>query len=143
MRAPATPAIVDISQPAPIEANATPVRRVHSEYNHMSTDAQKLNPDAPAHYRICAQGIFDARWLDMLSGVWALYDRSCSELRVTILVGSVADQAALIGVLNHLYNLGLPLISVEWLWDKSEKITQSAVEPPQPPARPIPSDRQC
>jgi hypothetical protein len=34
---------------------------------------------------------------------------------VTILVGRLADQAALIGILNTLYDLGLPLLSVEYV----------------------------
>jgi hypothetical protein len=34
---------------------------------------------------------------------------------VTILKGEVLDQAALVGLINRLYGLGLPLISVEWV----------------------------
>ncbi len=96
----------------------------------MLTEAREFNPDAPAHYRICTQGIFDARWLDMLSGVWVLCDHRCSSLSVTFLVGSVSDQAALFGVLNHLYNLGMPLISVEYLLDVPERVTQSLEDHP-------------
>lgn len=88
----------------------------------MSTDTPELNPDAPAHYRICTQGIFDADLPDMLSGAWVICGHQCSGLRVTILVGSVSDQAALFGVLNHLYNLGLPLLSVEWLLEAPERL---------------------
>jgi len=32
-----------------------------------------------------------------------------------MLSGELQDQAALVGVLNTLYDLGLPLLSVEWL----------------------------
>ncbi len=46
---------------------------------------------------------------------------SAAILRVTILMGSVADQAALFGVLNQLYNLGLPLLSVQCLIDASDR----------------------
>lgn len=91
----------------------------------MFTDLQELNPDSPARYRICAQGAFDARWLDMLSGAWVIGDHHSNELRITIFVGCVADQAALVGVLNHLYNLGLSLISVEWLTDAPKSMPPS------------------
>jgi hypothetical protein len=37
---------------------------------------------------------------------------------ITTLVGRLPDQAALIGVLNHLYDLGLALISLECLQDE-------------------------
>lgn len=91
----------------------------------MFTDLQALNPDAPARYRICAQGAFDARWLDMLSGVWVVGDHHSNELHTSVFVGCVADQAALFGVLNHLYNLGLCLISVEWLTDAPKSMPPS------------------
>jgi hypothetical protein len=32
-----------------------------------------------------------------------------------MLIGRLADQAALLGVLNSLYELGLPLLSVEYI----------------------------
>ena len=34
---------------------------------------------------------------------------------VTTLTGTIADQAALQGLLRRLYSLGLPLMSVNWL----------------------------
>ena len=34
---------------------------------------------------------------------------------LTTLTGQVIDQAALMGILNHLYDLQLPIISVEYL----------------------------
>lgn len=81
----------------------------------MSTDTKHLNPHAPTHYCICAQGVFDQCWLEMLSGVWVLEERVDSGAHMTTLIGCVADQAALLGVLNHLCDLGMPLLSVEWL----------------------------
>jgi hypothetical protein len=81
----------------------------------MAADAQNLKLDDPAQYRIRAQGAFDPRWLEMLSGVWVITRRRAARPRVTTLVGSVADQAALLGVLEQLYSLGLPILSVECL----------------------------
>lgn len=34
---------------------------------------------------------------------------------VTTLTGVVTDQAMLLGVLNYVYDLGMPIIHVEWL----------------------------
>jgi hypothetical protein len=34
---------------------------------------------------------------------------------VTTLTGRLVDQAALFGVLNNVYDMGFPLLSVEWL----------------------------
>ncbi len=39
--------------------------------------------------------------------------------RVTVLTGQLADQAALLGILNQLNMLGLPLLSVELLDDQA------------------------
>ena len=74
-----------------------------------------LHLDDAAHYRIYAQGRFEAGWLDMLSGVWMIADHRSADKDVTILLGEVADQAALMGVLEQLYSLGFPLLLVEHL----------------------------
>jgi hypothetical protein len=51
----------------------------------------------------------------MLSGEWAIAAEPTAQPDATILVGQVLDQAALLGVLEQLYSLGLPLLSVECL----------------------------
>ncbi|MBI1299767.1 hypothetical protein GC175_32990 [bacterium] len=86
----------------------------------MTMDAHNLHLDHPAHYRICAQGRFDACWLDMLSGVWVICGYQQGGNGITILIGQVADQAALMGVLEQIYSLGFPLVLVEHL-AKQEK----------------------
>lgn len=80
-------------------------------------DADVLHLDHPAHYRIYAQGLFEACWLDMLSGVWVIYGHPPGSKGVTILVGQVADQAALMGVLEQLYSLDFPLLLVGYMAD--------------------------
>jgi hypothetical protein len=74
-----------------------------------------LDLDAPAQYRICAQGLFSPSWLDMLSGEWVIAGYPADRPGATTLVGRVADQAALMGVLEQIYCLGLPLLSIEHL----------------------------
>ena len=74
-----------------------------------------LNLDDLGCYRIHALGVFSPRWLDMLSGDWAIADGPAARPGTTVLVGRVVDQAALLGVLEQLYSMGLPLLSIECL----------------------------
>ena len=46
------------------------------------------------------------------------------EPAVTALLGQLADQAALLGVLNFLYDLCLPLLSVECLGFHEEPVSR-------------------
>ena len=69
---------------------------------------------APAIYEIVVTGHLDARWSSRLGGMRIVNQRGPGGA-VTILNGSVADQAALLGVLNTLHAIGLPLRSVEQL----------------------------
>ena len=71
----------------------------------------------PANYRIRVQGDLDATWSERLKGMAIMSDKSAKP-SVTILEGHVADQAALSGVLNTLYELRLSLLSVENLDEK-------------------------
>ena len=71
--------------------------------------------DSPAMYRIGVQGRIPARWCDRLEGM-AITERSPeAESPVSTLLGELSDQAALAGVLNTLYELHLPVLSVERL----------------------------
>ena len=74
-----------------------------------------LTLDTPARYEIRIQGNLDASWSDRLGGV-SIQSNNCTDTApVTMLSGSLSDQAALVGVLVALYDLGLPLLSVECL----------------------------
>ncbi len=74
---------------------------------------KRLRPDVPVTYRIYVQGILDKRWSDRMGGVNISTTNPASEAPVTTLWGRLLDQAALYGVLNTLYDLRLPLLSVE------------------------------
>ena len=69
----------------------------------------------PAVYRIRIQGILDKNWSDYCGGMTIEYEGDPKRYAVTILMGRVADQSALIGVLNSLHDLGYPILSVEYL----------------------------
>ncbi len=62
-----------------------------------------------ATYKITVKGCLDSSWSEWFDGLLITADRERGE---TTLVGSVADQAALHGLLNKVRNLGLTLL---WL----------------------------
>jgi hypothetical protein len=59
-------------------------------------------------YEICIGSRLDSSWSDWFEGLDMF---PCGE-NWTILCGRVADQAALLGILNKLCRLNLPLVSV-------------------------------
>jgi hypothetical protein len=67
----------------------------------------------PASYRICIMGTLDKNWSDYCGGMVIEHGVILQQYPVTILTGRLIDQSALIGVINSLYDLGCPLISVE------------------------------
>ncbi len=74
---------------------------------------RRLRPHMPATYWIQVQGILDERWSDRLGGMIISTADQESEAPITTLAGLLLDQAALSGVLNTLFDLRLPLLSVE------------------------------
>jgi hypothetical protein len=62
-------------------------------------------------YEIRVKGALDLRWSDWFDG-FSITPVGDGE---TLLIGSVADQAALHGVLHKIRDLGLPLLSVQRL----------------------------
>jgi len=75
----------------------------------------QLSIDRPAHYRIRIRGELDERMSDRLSGMRINRQPQEDSSIVTTLEGQLVDQAALFGVLVALYNLRLPLLSVEFI----------------------------
>ena len=59
------------------------------------------------------QGRIPARWSDRLEGMTITEGSPEAEPPVTTLLGELSDQAALAGVLNTLYELHLPVLTVE------------------------------
>lgn len=66
----------------------------------------------PGTYRIRVQGHLGEGWSDRMGGMRIVTTRELDGRLVTTLCG-LADQAALSGVLNSLYDLGFCLLSVE------------------------------
>jgi hypothetical protein len=75
---------------------------------------------APGIYRIRVAGSIDARWADRLGGLHVDSQAEGDQL-IAELTGYLADQAALYGVLNTLYDYRYPLLNVEYLGPAEEE----------------------
>lgn len=71
--------------------------------------------DVPGIYRIVVEGFLVDEWSDRMGGMTIKREMDQNGMVNTLLVGELADQAALAGVLRSLYNLHMPLIVVEHL----------------------------
>jgi len=76
---------------------------------------QFISLETPATYRIRVKGKLDSTWSDRLAGMDIMSSSKKDTGQVTTLVGSLRDQAELVGVLNNLYELHMPLLTVEVL----------------------------
>jgi hypothetical protein len=72
----------------------------------------QCHPARPLAFRVRFRGVLDASWFANLLNV-ALSSSETGNVVVTTLIAEAPDEAALMGVLNLLYGLGCPLISLE------------------------------
>ena len=81
----------------------------------MAEESEKtmLTLDSAARYLIRVQGCLEKSWSDRLAGMDINMNIQVYGDRVTTLTGQLRDQAELIGVLNGLYELRMPLLSLE------------------------------
>ena len=84
-----------------------------------------FKPGTPGKYRIRVQGHLGEEWSDRMGGMRIAACREPDGQVVTTLCG-LADQAALSGVLNSLYDLGFFLLSVEQVELCQEEVPSSA-----------------
>ena len=68
---------------------------------------------SPANYEIRVVGKLDENWSNRLGGLMITSSILNNQRVITTLKGNLIDQAALFGVLMTLYDLRLPLLSVE------------------------------
>ncbi len=73
---------------------------------------KRLGLDMPASYSIRVQGILDESYFDRLGDMLIRVINREYQNPETTLTGRVRDQAQLMGILNSLYELHLPLLSV-------------------------------
>lgn len=76
---------------------------------------QRVNMFDPAVFRIRIQAGLDESWLDYFAVQSISVEVDEAGLCTTTLISEAVDQAALVGMINRLSGLGLPLVSVECL----------------------------
>ena len=81
-------------------------------------DRKRFAFDRAGNYRIRVLGFLDESWSERLGDLRiTASSREDQKGPVTEVVGKVRDQAELMGVFDTLYNLHLPILSVECLKD--------------------------
>jgi len=80
----------------------------------------------PPTFRIRVQGRLGAEWSDRLGGMKVTIWEGVGGAPFAELTGQLADEAALMGVLEHLCNLRMPLLAVERVGIGRTKETQRA-----------------
>ena len=78
-------------------------------------DGKHLKLWTPATYRIEVEGVLEEIWADSVAGMCISTRKRADQSTVTTLTGLLRDQAELSGVLNGLYELHLPILSVKIL----------------------------
>ena len=81
----------------------------------MNPSSRRLLFDLPGRDRIRVQGRLSTSWCSRLGEMSITVRQAASRLPITTLTGEVTDQAALMGVLSTLYDMGFPLLKVERL----------------------------
>ena len=78
----------------------------------MSDTIQMLGLDRPGTYEIKVPGRLDEDWSEWFEGMTITVEVGDDCPTITTLTGIVTDEAALQGLLDRLYSLGLRLLSV-------------------------------
>ena len=78
---------------------------------------ESLSFQGPGTYRIRFRGSLAEHWFEGLGDIRSTIGEADDRTPVTTLVGRFRDQAALLGMLNTIYDLHLPLLEVEYLED--------------------------
>jgi hypothetical protein len=76
---------------------------------------QRIGMFEPAVFRIRVEGKLSESWSEYFGAQSMSVEVDEAGPISTILIGEPVDQAALIGMINHLNGLGHPLVSVEWV----------------------------
>jgi hypothetical protein len=81
---------------------------------------EKPTMQGPATYQIRVRGRLDSAWSDRLAGMQITHTVGSDENTESVLTGRLADQSALNGVLETLYELHLPVIAADCLERRSD-----------------------
>ena len=84
-----------------------------------STRKRQKMEDA-ATYQIRVQGCLEDVWSDRLANMTISMDLKDQHVPMSILKGLIRDQSELLGVLNGLYQMRVPILSLEVLDEEME-----------------------
>jgi hypothetical protein len=84
------------------------------ERRGMMASQSQLHMDQSALYTVRVQGRLGSHWAKLFEGMEMRVESDTQGHKSTMLIGRVADQAALYGLLRNLYTMGMPLIAVYW-----------------------------
>ena len=79
----------------------------------MGQTQQRINMFELAVYSIRINGRLGESWLEYFGAQSMSVEKDASGRHATTLISEPVDQAALVGMINHLNGLGLPVVSVE------------------------------
>jgi hypothetical protein len=96
---------------------------------------QRLTLGTPAIYCITVFGQLSQTWSQEFGNLSIETISDTDHWAQTTLTGLLPDQAALFGILNHLYGLGFPLVSVECLAVTREHCLEGRLSTGKPSAR--------
>ena len=73
---------------------------------------QESDPNGRMTYQIQVEGKLDEGWSEWFRDMTVSFERASDGSAITTLTGPVADQAALRGILNRIWDLHLTVLSV-------------------------------
>jgi hypothetical protein len=79
----------------------------------MGQTEKRINMFEPAVYCIRINGRLGESWLEYFGAQSMSAEEDEAGQHTTTLISEPVDQAALVGMINHLNGLGLPVVSVE------------------------------
>ena len=88
----------------------------------------KLKVYESATFRIHVQGALDQSWSNYYADMAIHTEIDPEEHAVATLTGQVQDQAALLGVLNRLVDMGLSLLLVQYIPDQISETLEEREE---------------
>jgi hypothetical protein len=80
---------------------------------------QKMEDSAIYHIRV--QGCLEEVWSDRLANMTITMDLRDPQAPASLLQGRIRDQAELVGVVNGLYQMRVPILSIEMVNEEFEK----------------------
>jgi hypothetical protein len=87
----------------------------------IKNDKERITMANRAKYHIVVKGRLDDRWAKWFNGTTRKDEQDRHGMPCTRLTCSVRDQSELIGILNRLSNLNLPLLEVKWMTPEEHK----------------------